>query len=329
MAPRCSRCCVSRSSVPTARSRCATRATMCPRRAAAGRHPAIEYGTWEVLRRGDGLALLAVGTMVLPALEAAQRLEADGINASVVNCRFLKPLDEATLAWVIERHAALVTVEEGTVVNGFGASLARHVETEPAASIRIAAARRARRAGPHHRARDASGAAGRVRAGRRPASPRARERSLPGGVLPFARRPDGRWRVPSHRRGRPPAPCAMRSTSMSCASSPTTQGAEMLIEEHLHRDCARRPCFRSRRHRPARHAGRRWHAAARRPPGRGHAYTRARRQSRPLGFLTSVAVGTDVSMEQLFAGDYWLDIRSTLDVRVTDADGRPGDRSPR
>jgi 1-deoxy-D-xylulose-5-phosphate synthase len=95
--------------------------------------PPVEYGTWEVLRRGDGLALLAVGTMVVPALEAAARLEADGINASVVNCRFIKPIDEATLSWVLDRHSAVLTVEEGTVVNGFGAFLAAALEgTRPA-----------------------------------------------------------------------------------------------------------------------------------------------------------------------------------------------------
>jgi 1-deoxy-D-xylulose-5-phosphate synthase len=90
--------------------------------------PAIEYGTWEVLRRGAGLALLATGTTVLPALEAAQLMESEGINATVVNCRFIKPLDEAMLAWIVEHHGALLTIEEGTVVNGFGASLSRHIE---------------------------------------------------------------------------------------------------------------------------------------------------------------------------------------------------------
>src|SRR5690606_5590310 len=87
-----------------------------------------EYGMWEVLRRGQGLAILATGTMVLPAAEAAQRLEAEGIQASVVNCRFIKPIDEATLAWVIENHSAILTVEEGVALNGFGASVARQVE---------------------------------------------------------------------------------------------------------------------------------------------------------------------------------------------------------
>src|SRR5690606_11063791 len=87
--------------------------------------PPVEMGSWEVLRRGSDVALLAVGTMVLPALEAARQLEAEGIDATVVNCRFLKPVDEETLAWVAEHHDAVVTVEEGTVVNGFGAYVAR------------------------------------------------------------------------------------------------------------------------------------------------------------------------------------------------------------
>jgi 1-deoxy-D-xylulose-5-phosphate synthase len=90
--------------------------------------PAIEYGTWEVLRRGDGLALLAVGTMVEEALAAAAILDAEGIKATVVNCRFLKPLDAATLDWVLQRHGAVVTVEEGSAVNGFGAVIATYAE---------------------------------------------------------------------------------------------------------------------------------------------------------------------------------------------------------
>lgn len=84
----------------------------------------IELGTWEVLRYGQDVALLAVGTMVLPALRAAAQLEREGIDATVVNCRFLKPVDETTLHWVLQAHDVVVSVEEGTIVNGFGASLA-------------------------------------------------------------------------------------------------------------------------------------------------------------------------------------------------------------
>lgn len=89
--------------------------------------PPIEFGTWEVLRRGKGVAILAVGTMVGPSLEAARILEAEGIGVSVINCRFLKPFDEETLAWAAANHDVIITVEEGTVVNGFGAMMAREL----------------------------------------------------------------------------------------------------------------------------------------------------------------------------------------------------------
>ncbi|HEU5357679.1 MAG TPA: 1-deoxy-D-xylulose-5-phosphate synthase [Gemmatimonadales bacterium] len=91
--------------------------------------PAVAYGTWELLREGKDLAILAVGTMVLPAVEAARKLAAEGIDCSVVNARFLKPYDRAMLESLVGRHRTLVTVEEGTVVNGFGAYLAGILQT--------------------------------------------------------------------------------------------------------------------------------------------------------------------------------------------------------
>ncbi|HEX5723853.1 MAG TPA: 1-deoxy-D-xylulose-5-phosphate synthase [Longimicrobiaceae bacterium] len=89
--------------------------------------PAVPYGTWEVLRQGKDVAVLAVGTMVLPALAAAEALARDGVSATVVNCRFLKPLDAEALERLFPAHAALLTVEEGTGVNGFGAYVRAHV----------------------------------------------------------------------------------------------------------------------------------------------------------------------------------------------------------
>ena len=90
--------------------------------------PSVPYGTWELLRKGEGIAILAVGTMVLTALEAATRLAEDGIHATVVNCRFLKPYDRALFEEVVRNHAAVLTVEEGAVLNGFGAYLARELD---------------------------------------------------------------------------------------------------------------------------------------------------------------------------------------------------------
>jgi 1-deoxy-D-xylulose-5-phosphate synthase len=98
-----------------------------PRDAAPDTVPAISeiepvaFGTWEVLRNGSEIAVLAVGTMVRPSLEAADVLASEGLRITVVNCRFLKPYDEVTLAAVLANHSRVLVVEEGTVVNGFGA----------------------------------------------------------------------------------------------------------------------------------------------------------------------------------------------------------------
>jgi 1-deoxy-D-xylulose-5-phosphate synthase len=95
----------------------------------AGDIPAVPYGTWERLRAGRDVAILAVGTMVPPAQDAAELLAADGIDCAVVNARFLKPLDLAMLELLLQEHRIIVTVEEGTIVNGFGAYLAETLQT--------------------------------------------------------------------------------------------------------------------------------------------------------------------------------------------------------
>jgi 1-deoxy-D-xylulose-5-phosphate synthase len=106
-----------------------------PRDKAPGEAPpaaeiaAIPYGSWEVLRRGRDCALLAVGVMCAPALAAAELLAADGFDVTVVNCRFLKPMDRVLLAALVQDHKLLVTVEDGAVVNGFGAMLAGVLQT--------------------------------------------------------------------------------------------------------------------------------------------------------------------------------------------------------
>jgi 1-deoxy-D-xylulose-5-phosphate synthase len=99
--------------------------------------PAVPYGTWEVLRRGTDVAVLAVGTMVLPAMAAAATLAAEGLSITVVNCRYLKPYDELTLAALVADHKQLLVVEEGTVVNGFGAFMS-HVIGAMDAGTRVA-----------------------------------------------------------------------------------------------------------------------------------------------------------------------------------------------
>ena len=105
---------------------------------AASGIPAAPLGTWEVLRQGGDYAIFAVGTMVLPALAAAEQVAADGIECTVVNCRYLKPYDEVTLNAILAHHKRVLVVEEGTVINGFGAFMSTVIERlDPAVRVAV------------------------------------------------------------------------------------------------------------------------------------------------------------------------------------------------
>ena len=113
---------------------------------AAGEIDAVPHASWEILRRstsagrdvGKAVAILAVGTMVLPALSAAEILNENGASVTVVNCRYLKPHDERVLAEIVRDHRNILVVEEGTVVNGFGSHMAA-VIAEMDASVKVIA----------------------------------------------------------------------------------------------------------------------------------------------------------------------------------------------
>ncbi len=83
----------------------------------------IPIGQAEQLRAGGDVALLAVGTMVLPALQAAEALEREGISATVVNARFVAPLDERTVLGLARSVGRLITVEENVPMGGFGSAV--------------------------------------------------------------------------------------------------------------------------------------------------------------------------------------------------------------
>jgi 1-deoxy-D-xylulose-5-phosphate synthase len=83
----------------------------------------IEIGKAEILREGNDIAILAVGSMVYPSLKAGEKLSSYGIDAMVVNMRFVKPLDEELLDYVFERFDKVVTVEENTIRGGFGSAV--------------------------------------------------------------------------------------------------------------------------------------------------------------------------------------------------------------
>ncbi|MGB4862693.1 MAG: transketolase C-terminal domain-containing protein, partial [Tepidiformaceae bacterium] len=80
----------------------------------------LEIGRAEVLREGKDVTLVGFGTSVAECLRAADILEESGIEASVINARFAKPLDEELLLRYAERTGGLVTVEENVRAGGFG-----------------------------------------------------------------------------------------------------------------------------------------------------------------------------------------------------------------
>jgi len=80
---------------------------------------ALPVGEGEIRRAGEKVAILAFGSMLAPALGAAQQL-----NATVANMRFVKPLDEELVLQLARAHTLLVTVEENTVLGGAGSAVA-------------------------------------------------------------------------------------------------------------------------------------------------------------------------------------------------------------
>ncbi len=83
----------------------------------------IPIGESELLRDGDDLLIVAIGTLAHSALEAAQELSLQGISAAVVNARFVRPLDRPNLLALARRCSALLTVEEHRDAGGFGSAI--------------------------------------------------------------------------------------------------------------------------------------------------------------------------------------------------------------
>jgi len=83
----------------------------------------IPIGQWETVRDGVDAVALAVGPMVQLALDAADKLAAEGVSLRVVNARFVKPLDAAMLSALADERLPIVAVEEGASAGGFGGAV--------------------------------------------------------------------------------------------------------------------------------------------------------------------------------------------------------------
>ncbi len=86
----------------------------------------LPIGKAETLREGKDAAVLAIGSMVGPAMKAAALLEASGISCEVVNMRFVKPLDLELLDSIASRFSAVITVEDNVITGGFGSGVAEY-----------------------------------------------------------------------------------------------------------------------------------------------------------------------------------------------------------
>ena len=85
-----------------------------------GQAELLPIGSWEVLRSGSDLAILTVGPISYDVERAAEILQNDNISIEIVNCRFIKPMDESYLKSLKERFQSVITIEEGAIVGGFG-----------------------------------------------------------------------------------------------------------------------------------------------------------------------------------------------------------------
>jgi len=100
----------------------------------------IEIGRGELLREGERVALLGYGYGVQVAMRAAGILGEQGLQVTVADARFAKPLDEELVNRLGREHELLVTVEENVLPGGFGSAVLEHLEdsfTDPQARARV------------------------------------------------------------------------------------------------------------------------------------------------------------------------------------------------
>ena len=83
----------------------------------------LPLGSWEILKEGEDLTIIACGNMVYPALAAAEELETEGIRIGVINGRFIKPMDKKMLFEIVTRTKKILTLEENVLMGGFGSGI--------------------------------------------------------------------------------------------------------------------------------------------------------------------------------------------------------------
>lgn len=101
------------------------------------KHEKIELGKAEILKEGQDISIIAIGKRVAKAMQIARDYKKEGIKAEVINARFLKPLDVETIKKSIEKTRNVITMEDGTKINGLGTAIEELIVEENLQNIKM------------------------------------------------------------------------------------------------------------------------------------------------------------------------------------------------
>lgn len=100
-------------------------------------HEKIETGKAEIIRKGKDISIIAIGKMASRAEDIGINLEKEGIDVEVINARFLKPLDKEKIKASIIKTKKVITLEDGTIINGLGTAVEEVIVEENLEGIKL------------------------------------------------------------------------------------------------------------------------------------------------------------------------------------------------
>ena len=103
------------------------------------KHEKIEEGKAEILKEGKDISIFAIGKTVARGMKIAKKLKEKDIDAEIINVRFLKPLDKETIKKSIEKTKNVITIEDGTIINGLGTTIKELIVDENIEDVKIKA----------------------------------------------------------------------------------------------------------------------------------------------------------------------------------------------
>ena len=101
------------------------------------KHDKIKLGRAEIIKEGKEISIIAIGKTVARAMEVSNMLEKNKISAEVINARFLKPLDKEIIKNSINKTKFVITIEDGTIINGLGTAIKELIVNEKIKEVEI------------------------------------------------------------------------------------------------------------------------------------------------------------------------------------------------